>query len=55
MTNGSAIRERSSPRPTLLVFDVLGRIAKADMEEMAQRVGQAFDAYDKIDIILIMS
>jgi hypothetical protein len=59
MTNddslSSAIRERPSPRPTLLVFEVLGRIAKADMEEMAQRVGQAFDAYDKIDILLIMS
>jgi hypothetical protein len=50
-----AIRERPSPRPTLLVFEVLRRIAKADMEEMAQRVGQAFDAYDKIDILLIMS
>jgi hypothetical protein len=38
-----------------LLFEVLRRIAKADMEEMAQRVGQAFDAYDKIDILLIMS
>jgi hypothetical protein len=33
------------------LFEVLRRIAKADMEEMAPRVGQALDASDKIDIL----
>lgn len=50
-----AITRRAHPRPTLLAFDVHGKIAKADIEAMARQVDAAFDAYDKIDILLIMT
>jgi hypothetical protein len=48
------IRRRASPRPTLLVFDIVGKIAKADIEHMAEQIDDAFDQYDKIDMLLIM-
>jgi hypothetical protein len=51
----SAITRRASPRPTLLAFEIAGKIAKADIEDMAHQVDEAFDAYDRIDILLIMS
>ena len=51
----SAIRRRASPRPTLLVFEISAKIAKADIEAMAKDVEAAFDAYDKIDMLLIMT
>jgi hypothetical protein len=55
MTGMSAIRHRASPRPTLLVFDIIAKIAKDDIEEMAEAVDAAFDLYDKIDMLLIFS
>lgn len=51
----SAIRRRETPRPTLLAFEIAGKISKADIEDMARRVDEAFDAYDRIDMLLIMS
>jgi len=51
----SAITRRASPRPTLLAFEIAGKIAKADIEAMARQIDAAFDAYDRIDILLIMS
>jgi hypothetical protein len=51
----SAIRRRATPRPTLLAFEIAGKIAKADIEDMARQIEVAFDAYDRIDILLIMS
>jgi hypothetical protein len=51
----SAIKRRESPRPTLIVFEISAKIAKADIEAMAQQIDAAFDAYDKIDILLIMT
>jgi hypothetical protein len=51
----SAIVRRGSPRPTLLAFEISGKIAKADIEEMARQIDAAFDAYDRIDLLLIMS
>ncbi len=50
-----AIRRRASPRPTLLVFEISAKIAKGDVEAMAKDVEAAFDAYDKIDMLLIMT
>jgi hypothetical protein len=50
-----AIRRRASPRPTLLVFEISAKIAKGDIEAMAKDVEAAFDAYDKIDMLLIMT
>jgi hypothetical protein len=37
------------------VFDVDGKIAKPDIEKMAREVDAAFDAYERIDILLIMA
>jgi hypothetical protein len=50
-----AIRRRASPRPTLLVFEISAKIAKSDIEAMAREVEAAFDAHDKIDMLLIMT
>jgi hypothetical protein len=53
--SAKAIRRRASPRPTLLAFEISGKIAKADIEDMARQIDAAFDLYDRIDILLIMS
>ena len=50
-----AIRRRPSPRDTLLVFEISGKITKDDIEDMAQQVDAAFDALKTIDLFLIMS
>jgi hypothetical protein len=64
MTNGKAavqghstptIRRRGHTRPSLLAFEIAGKISKADIEDMALQINQAFDAYDRIDLLLIMS
>jgi len=49
------IGRRATPRPTLLAFEIAGKITKADIEDMARQIEQAFDAYDRIDILLIMT
>ena len=51
----SAISRRASPRPTLLAFEIAGKIDKAAIEDMAHQIDAAFDAYDRIDILLIMA
>jgi hypothetical protein len=51
----AAIHRLESPRPTLLAFEIRGKIAKPDIEAMAHQIDQAFDAYDRIDILLIMA
>jgi len=51
----SAIKRRASPRPTLLVFDIAGKIDKSDIETMAHEVDAAFDAFEKIDMLLIIA
>jgi hypothetical protein len=50
-----AIRRRPSPRADLLVFEISGKIAKADIEDMARQTETAFDVYDKVDMLLIMT
>ncbi len=50
-----AIKRRAHPRGTLLAFDIAGKISKGDIEDMARQIDDAFDAYDRIDILLIMS
>lgn len=37
------------------MFAISGKIAKPDIEDMAQQVKEAFDAYDRIDMLLILS
>ena len=51
----SAISRRASPRPTLLAFQVAGKIDRPAIEDMAHQIDTAFDAYDRIDILLIMA
>ncbi len=53
--SAAAIRRIASPRPTLAVFGISGKISKADIEYMAEQIDKAFDDYDKIDVLLIMS
>ncbi len=53
-TPSTAIRRRASPRETLLAFDIVGKIAKADIEDMARQVEQAFDLYERVDMLLIL-
>lgn len=48
------IRPRATPRPTLLAFDIVGKIDRVAIEAMAHRIDAAFAAYDRIDILLIM-
>jgi hypothetical protein len=54
-TAPAAIRRRPSPRPTLFVFEIAGKIARSDIETMARQVDAGFEAYDTIDILLIMT
>jgi hypothetical protein len=51
----SAIRRRPNPRPTLLVFEIAGKISKSDIEDMATQIDQAFDTLDRVDLLLIMT
>ncbi len=53
--SATAIRRRAAPRPTLLVFEIVDKISKVDIEDMARQIDEAFDAYDRIDILLVMS
>jgi hypothetical protein len=55
LSTPSAIRRRESHRPTLLVFEIVGNISKPDIEDMASQIDEAFDVYDRIDILLILS
>ena len=50
-----AIVQLTSPRPSLLIFEIRVKIAKKDIEWMAARVDQAFDAHEKIDLLLVMN
>lgn len=50
-----AIARRESPRPDLLVFEVTASIARRDIDEMAQQVGRAFDSFERIDILIVMT
>ena len=54
-TASPAIQRRPSPRDTLLVFEITGKISKGDIEDMALQVDAAFDSLETIDLLLIMS
>ncbi len=53
--SATSIRRRASPRPTLLAFEIADKISKVDIEDMARQIEEAFDAHDRVDILLIMS
>jgi hypothetical protein len=50
-----AIQRRPSPRDTLLVFEISGKITKADIEGMASQVDAAFEALETVDLLLLMT
>jgi len=50
----SSVRRRQSPRPTLVVFEIAGKITKPDINAVAYDIGRAFEDYDKIDILLML-
>ncbi len=50
----SSITRISTNRPDLYAFQVNGRIAKDDIESMALTLQAAFNAQDKVDIIIVM-
>jgi hypothetical protein len=37
------------------VFDIAGKITKADIEDMAKVIDTAFDVHDQIDMLLILN
>jgi hypothetical protein len=39
----------------LLAFEIADKISKVDIEDMARQIEEAFDAHDRVDILLIMS
>lgn len=48
-----AIRQKTSDRPDLLVFEISDKIHAIDVERMARAVDGAIERYDHIDILLI--
>lgn len=50
-----AIVRRSSDRPDLLIFEVRSKIAKSDIEGMAEAVEGAIDTLGEVDILLIFA
>lgn len=50
----TAIRRLPGPRPDLLIFEVDARIHTADMAWMGATVSQAMEAFDRIDILLLI-
>lgn len=54
-SSSDAIRQKTSDRPDLLVFEVTREIHTADIERMARSVDLAIERFDQIDILLIFS
>jgi hypothetical protein len=50
-----SIVRRDSPRPDLLIFDIRAKITEADIEWMAAEADAAFDRFDEIDMLIVMS
>ncbi len=55
LATSAAITRLDSGRPDLLAFDIHAKIAKPDIEWMAAQVDQAFEAQERIDMLLIMT
>lgn len=49
-----SVAQLDAPRPDLLVFEVQGKIAKPDIEWMAERTEAAFDTLETIDMLLLL-
>ena len=53
MLETATIREIDPGRPATLAFRIDGRVTRTDMKMMSDRVLEAFDAHDKIDMLLL--
>lgn len=51
----AAIRQAESGRADLLVFEVVSKIRRSDIETMAETVDAAMDVHDRIDILLLFA
>jgi hypothetical protein len=50
-----SIVRRDSPRPDLLTFEIRAKITKPDIEWMAAEADAAFDRFDAVDMLIVMS
>lgn len=50
-----AIRQKTSDRPDLLIFEITDQIHTADIERMARSVDLAIDRFNQIDILLVFA
>jgi hypothetical protein len=50
-----SIARRDSPRPDLLIFDIRAKITEPDIEWMAAEANAAFERFDEIDMLIVMS
>jgi len=53
MFGTTAISEDTIALPATLAFRIHGRVTSDDMKAMAERVLEAFDTHEKIDLLLI--
>ena len=51
----SSIVRRDSPRADLLIFDIRAKITEPDIEWMAAQANAAFDRFDEVDMLIVMS
>lgn len=47
------IRQIPNQKSQLHAFEISGTVSSADMEAMAKHMNEAFDQYDKVDMLLI--
>ena len=53
MLDTAVITETGIDRPATLAFRIDGRVTRTEMKMMSDRVLEAFDAHDRIDLLLI--
>jgi hypothetical protein len=53
MLDTAVITETEIDRPATLAFRIDGRVTQTEMKMMSDRVLEAFDAHDKIDLLLV--
>jgi hypothetical protein len=53
MLDTATITETSLGLPATLAFRIDGRVSEIEMKMMADRVREAFESHDKIDLVLI--
>ena len=53
MLDTAAITEAETGRPATLAFRIDGRVTQPEMKMLSDRMLEAFDAHDRIDLLLI--